>query len=104
MLKYDNALQNLLWGTYFGAGWGDSFYGDGVKGVFVDSQGNVWVTGPRGLWVISSEGEHLGVIGVPENVGNIAWGGPDWKTLYIPSSTSVYRLPTKVASTHLPYH
>jgi gluconolactonase len=74
---------------------------DGMK---VDERGNVWVTGPRGLWVISPEAEHLGVIEVPENVGNIAWGGSDWKMLYIPSSTSVYRVPTKVASVHLPYH
>ena len=72
---------------------------DGMK---VDERGNVWVTGPRGVWVISPEGEHLGVIEVPENVGNIAWGGSDWKMLYIPSSTSVYRVPTKVASAHLP--
>ena len=70
----------------------------------VDELGNVWVTGPRGLWVISPEGEHLGIVEVPENVGNLAWGGPDWKTLYIPSSTSLYRLPTKVASVALPYH
>jgi gluconolactonase len=74
---------------------------DGMK---LDDRGNIWVTGPRGLWVISPEGEHLGIVEVPENVGNIAWGGPDWKMLYIPSSTSVYRLPTKVASDHLPYH
>jgi gluconolactonase len=44
------------------------------------------------------------VIEVPENVGNIAWGGPDWKTLYMPSSTSLYRVATKVSSARLPYH
>ncbi len=74
---------------------------DGMK---VDERGNVWVTGPRGVWVISPEGEHLGIVEIPENVGNLAWGGPDWKMLYIPSSTSLYRVPTKVASNHLPYH
>jgi gluconolactonase len=74
---------------------------DGMK---CDERGNIWVTGPGGVWVISSEGEHLGVIEVPENVGNIAWGGAGWKTLYMPSSTSLYRVQTKVASTRLPYH
>ena len=98
----DGSLSN---GRTFFTGIGSGVIEEGIPdGMKADEQGNVWVTGPRGLWVISAEGEHLGVIGVPENVGNIAWGGPDWKMLYIPSSTSVYRLPTKVASTHLPYH
>lgn len=74
---------------------------DGMK---CDERGNVWVTGPQGVWVISPDGERLGVIEVPENVGNLAWGGPDWKTLFIPSSTSLYRIETKVASAPLPYH
>ncbi len=74
---------------------------DGMK---CDERGNVWVTGPGGVWVISPQGEHLGVVGVPENVGNIGWGGADWKTLYMPSSTSLYRVQTKVASAPLPYH
>jgi len=51
-----------------------------------------------------TDGEHLGVIEVPENTGNLAWGGPEWKTLFIPSSTSLYRIETKVASAPLPYH
>ena len=42
--------------------------------------------------MISPEGEHLGTIEVPENVGNHTWGGPDWHTLFIPSSTSVYTI------------
>ncbi len=56
------------------------------------------------MWVISPQAEHLGVVEVPENVGNLAWGGSDWKDLYIPSSTSLYRVKTKVASAKLPYH
>jgi gluconolactonase len=101
-VENDGTLSN---GRDFFTGVGSGVIEEGIPdGMKVDEQGNVWVTGPRGVWVISSKGEHLGVIEVPENVGNIAWGGPDWKMLYIPSSTSVYRLPTKVASTHLPYH
>jgi gluconolactonase len=41
---------------------------------------------------------------VPENTGNLAWGGPGWRMLWIPSSTSLYRIETKVASARLPYH
>jgi gluconolactonase len=74
---------------------------DGMK---CDERGNIWVTGPDGVWVISGAGEHLGVVQVPENVGNLTWGDADWKTLYMPSSTSLYRVRTKVASARLPYH
>ena len=74
---------------------------DGMK---CDERGNVWVTGPGGVWVINPAGEHLGVIEVPEVVGNLAWGGDGWRTLFIAASTSVYRIETKVASARLPYH
>lgn len=74
---------------------------DGMK---CDERGNIWVTGPGGVWVISAQGEHLGIVEVPENVGNLGWGGEDWKDLYLPSSTSLYRVRTKVASAKLPYH
>jgi gluconolactonase len=74
---------------------------DGMK---CDERGNVWVTGPGGVWVISPAGEHLGVVEVPEVVGNLAWGGAGWRTLFIPSSTSVYSIETKVAPARLPYH
>ncbi len=67
---------------------------DGMK---ADEQGNIYVTGPGGIWVISPEAVHLGTISVPENVGNINWGGPDWKTLFIAASTSLYRLQMNVA-------
>ena len=66
---------------------------DGMK---CDERGNIWVTGPGGIWVISAAGEHLGTILVPENTGNLAWGGEDWHTLYIPSSTSLYAIRTIV--------
>ncbi len=92
-------------GRLFFEGIGNGVIAEGVPdGMKCDERGNVWVTGPGGVWVISPQAEHLGVIEVPENVGNLAWGGPDWKTLYMPSSTSLYRVPTKVASARLPYH
>jgi gluconolactonase len=68
-----------------------------------DERGNVWVTGPGGVWVISPEGEHLGTVQVPENVGNLAWGGSDWRDLFMPSTTSLYRVKCKVSGNRLSY-
>jgi gluconolactonase len=52
---------------------------DGMK---CDQRGNVWVTAPGGVWVYSPAGELLGKVRVPELVANLAWGGPDFRTLY----------------------
>ena len=62
---------------------------DGMK---ADSRGNLYCGGAGGIWVISPAGEHLGTIEVPEFVGNMAWGGPDWSTLYVTATTSLYRI------------
>ncbi|HZD67306.1 MAG TPA: SMP-30/gluconolactonase/LRE family protein [Acidimicrobiales bacterium] len=91
--------------TLFFGGIGTGVVEEGVPdGMKCDERGNIWVTGPGGVWVLSPRAEHLGIVEVPENVGNLAWGEAGWKTLYLPSSTSLYRLPTRVASAHLPYH
>ena len=82
---------------------GDLAKGGLVDGMKIDEQGNVYVTGPDGVWVFGTDGEHLGTIEVPESVGNINWGGDDWRSLYIPSSTSVYRVRMKVAGNRLGY-
>ena len=58
---------------------------------------------PAGVWVFSPDGEHLGVIGVPENVGNMNWGDDDWQSLYVCASTSVYRVRMKVGGNKLGY-
>ena len=69
---------------------------DGVPdGMKVDLQGNVFCTGPGGIWVLSPEGEKLGRITVPEVPANLAWGDADGKTLYITARTGLYRLRVK---------
>lgn len=103
---YDVAADGTLSDPrlFFG-GIGSGVVAEGIPdGMKCDERGDIWVTGPGGVWVISPEGENLGLVEVPENVGNLAWGGPGWRTLYMPSSTSLYRVPTKVASARLPYH
>ena len=86
-----------------GIGTGELESGELVDGMKLDEPGNIWVTGPKGVWVFSPDGEHLGVLEVPENVGNLNWGGPDWNWLFIPASTSMYRVQTKVYGNRLPY-
>ena len=70
--------------------------GDGVPdGMKIDQTGNIYATGPKGIWVWNPEGRHLGTIVLPEQPANLAWGDPDYSTLYIAATTSVYRLRTK---------
>ena len=69
--------------------------GDGVPdGMKVDEAGNLFVTGPGGIWIWDSGGHHLGTIFTPEQPANLAWGDADLGTLYITATTSVYRLKT----------
>jgi gluconolactonase len=94
----------LAGGRLFFGGIGSGVADEGVPdGMKCDEHGNVWVTGPGGVWVISPEGRHLGTIEVPEIVGNLTWGGPDWRTLFIAASTSVYTIRTTVGPRREPY-
>jgi len=66
---------------------------DGMK---VDAQGNVYATGPGGVWVFTSEGKHLGTIKPPQTPANCAWGD-DGATLYITANTGLYRVKLAVS-------
>jgi gluconolactonase len=63
-----------------------------VDGMKCDEHGNVYVTGPDGIWVFDPRGARLGVLRVPERVGNFHWGGPDYSWLLICAHSSVFRL------------
>jgi gluconolactonase len=94
----DGSLRN---GRIFGEEPGAK--GDGVPdGIKVDKNGNLFVTGPKGIWVWDANGHHLGTIVVPEQPANLAWGDKDLRTLYITATTSVYRLRMK-AKGFVPY-
>jgi gluconolactonase len=91
-------------GRMFFEGIGSGVIEEGIPdGMKCDEQGTIWVTGPGGVWVISAGGEHLGTVEIPENVGNLTWGGSDWHTLFVPSSTSLYAFETKVGPRREPY-
>ncbi len=62
---------------------------DGMK---VDVEGNVFCTGPGGVWVTDPQGKHLGRFIIPEHCANFAFGGQDLKTLYFTARTTVYRI------------
>jgi gluconolactonase len=69
---------------------------DAIDGIKVDQQGNLYVSGPGGLWVLSPAGKHLGTIKAPKHPHNLAWGGDDGKTLYMTAQGSLYRMPLKI--------
>src|SRR5262245_46531521 len=73
---------------------------DGMK---CDSRGNVWCTGPGGVWVYAPSGELIGKVRVPELVANLTWGGPDFHTIYMCATHSVYSVKTKVGPRREPY-
>jgi len=65
---------------------------DGMK---VDSRGNVYGSGPGGIWIFSPEGKHLGTIKPPETPANCNWGD-DGRSLYMTARTGLYRIKLSV--------
>jgi gluconolactonase len=65
---------------------------DALDGIKVDVRGNLYVSGPGGLWILSPDGRHLGTIVGPEHPHNLAWGDEDGRTLYLTAQTGLYRV------------
>lgn len=74
---------------------------DGMK---VDTEGRVFCTGTGGVWVFSPDGGRIGIIETPEVCANIAFGGPDLRTLLLTASTSVYTLRVKTPGLPHPWY
>jgi len=70
---------------------------DAIDGVKTDQQGNVYVSGPGGIWVLSPKGKHLGTIVAPRHAHNFAWGDGDGKTLYIAARSTLYKMRLNIA-------
>lgn len=64
----------------------------GPDGMKVDRDGNIYSSGPGGVWIFSPAGKPLATLLIPERVSNVAWGGSERTTLYITASTSIYRV------------
>jgi gluconolactonase len=69
---------------------------DAIDGIKVDKSGNVFVSGPGGLWIISSQGKLLGTLHGPEHPHNMNWGADDRRTLYLAAQTGIYRIRTQI--------
>jgi gluconolactonase len=67
---------------------------DGMK---VDIKGNVYESGPGGIWIVSPEGKRLGTILVPEMVANLEFGDADYKTVYIAAREGIYKIRVNTA-------
>jgi gluconolactonase len=75
----------------------DTAYGNGCPdGMKVDTEGNVYVTGSGGLWVLSPAGKPLIILKTPEFLGNFCFGGKDNCTLFLAASSSVYAVPAGI--------
>jgi gluconolactonase len=74
---------------------------DAIDGVKVDSEGNVYVSGPGGLQIYSAAGKHLGTVIPPKHPHNFAWGGEDGRTLYMTARSGLYRMPLLIPGSSL---
>jgi gluconolactonase len=74
---------------------GEAYKGvpDGMR---CDERGDIWCTAAGGVWVVLPSGDLLGIIETPEVCANLAWGGPDLRTLFLCTSTSLRAVPTLV--------
>ena len=75
---------------------------DALDGIKVDEAGNVYACGPGGVWIIAPTGERLGLLRLPEDPHNLAWGEDDRRTLYITALTGVYRIRLDVPGVPIP--
>ena len=65
---------------------------DACDGMKIDRAGNLYVSGPGGLWILSPHGKHLGTIVGPKHPHNFTWGDGDGKTLYMCARSGLYRM------------
>jgi gluconolactonase len=88
-LRHGRICAELIHGDVLGRA-------DGLK---LDIEGHLYIAGntQEGVWVFNPDGRLIGFIGVGELAANLAWGGDDWRTLYITARTSVYRVPMNIA-------
>jgi gluconolactonase len=92
-VRADGTIEN---GRVF-MDWGDKRAGLPRIGVTTDQKGNVYATGPGGVWIFTAEGKHLGTIRLPEGGANLGFGDADGQGLYIMSRRSVYRIRLNVS-------
>lgn len=92
-IRPDDTIANpktiVDWNDNREEGWGPRI------GVVYDKSGNLFATGPGGIWIIGPGGKHLGTIKVPEGVVSLAFGDNDGHGLYLAGRRSLYRVRVK---------
>ena len=73
---------------------------DGMK---VDVEGNVYCTGPGGIWLFDQAGTHLGTIATGAQTTNVTWGDDDWSTLYFTTWQTLGRIRMKIPGIPVPH-
>ncbi len=96
----DGSLRN---GRLFASGIRSEIAAGVPDGMKCDARGNVWVTAPGGVWVYNPLGQLTGKVVVPEMVANLHWGGPDFRTLFLCATHSVYAVRTIVGPREEPF-
>jgi gluconolactonase len=90
--RYEVAADGTLSNALAFADLGDLPGSEAIDGVKTDRLGNVYVSGPGGLWIYSSAGKRLGAIVGPELAANFTWGDADGKGLYLTARHGIYRI------------
>jgi gluconolactonase len=110
-LYVDNSEPEMYWMRYEvkadGSLTGGTRFGDAgtynqrgaPDGMKVDREGNIYSAGPDGIWIFSPQLKHLGTIHLGV-VGNLAWGGDDFKTLYVTAGPKLFSIRLKVQGIH----
>jgi len=98
-----NADGTLSSGRLFASGIKSELKAGVPDGMKCDAAGNVWVTAPGGVWVYAPSGQLIGKVVVPEMVANLAWGGDNFRTLFMCATHSVYTVTTKVGPNNEPF-
>lgn len=71
----------------------------GPDGMKVDQEGRVYVAVALGIWVFEPGGKLLGIIATPKRPSNLAWCGPDARSLAITAVDAVHRVRLRVSGT-----
>lgn len=76
------------------AGWQktDTGFSSGADGLAVDTKGRLYVASNVGIEVFSAAGEALGSIALPKKPQNLAFAGPNKKSLYVVGRGAAYKL------------
>jgi gluconolactonase len=72
---------------------------EAIDGIEVDERGNLYVSAPAGVHIVSPEGKHIGTLAVNEQPANFAWGD-DGHSLYMTARTGLYRVRLSVSGAH----